>query len=61
MRAKVTPTHLLRVEVPLDLGVHSTQFDAVEDAVKLVLAVSRAAYDGEICDSPMVYLDVVDG
>lgn len=54
MRERAKPTHVLRVEVPLDLSERSVDFDAVSDALGTVLAISRAAMSGEICDEIIV-------
>lgn len=61
MRARTKPTHVLRVEIPLDLGgeipfelYKPVDSDAVQDALHIALSVSRAAYDGVICDEIQV-------
>jgi hypothetical protein len=51
------PTHIMWVEVPLDLSERSPDFDAVADALRMVLAISRAALSGEICADPQVTMD----
>lgn len=48
------PTHVLYVEVPIHAEGQPEGFDPWRDAIKAVLAVSRAAYDGIICADPMV-------
>jgi hypothetical protein len=51
----VKPTHILYIEVPLRIeGENSPNFDPVKDAIRNVIAISRAAYAGAICDDPMV-------
>lgn len=55
------PTHTLRVEVPLCLeSPEHAEFDAAADAVRAVLAVSRAAYVRTICDDIQVTMDTVE-
>lgn len=52
-----TPTHLLRIVVPLALDEPPRNYDAVAQAVRLVLAVSRAGFDGYICDDVQVSME----
>lgn len=54
------PTHRLVVTLPLDLtGAESFTYDAVEAALRVVIAVSRLAVDGVVCDDLYVALDEV--
>jgi len=53
------PTHIMRVEIPLDLSNRSPDFDAVKDALRIVFAVSRAAFSGDICDGLVVTMEDV--
>lgn len=49
------PTHILYVEIPLAIeDENAPDFDPAQDAIRAVLAVSRAAHAGAICDDPMV-------
>lgn len=48
------PTHVLTITIPLALEPPAPDFDAVADAVRLALAVSRAAYTGHVCDEVTV-------
>lgn len=57
MNEQKPPTHILRIEIPLNMGEPPTDFDAVQDAVTLALSISRAAYSGVICDNTMVTLE----
>lgn len=50
------PTHILRIDVPLNTDELPTEFDAVAEALKIALALSRAATAGVICDDPQVSL-----
>lgn len=55
------PTHTLIVEVPMHLeGRDTAAFDPVQDAMRVVLALSRVAAEGFICDDVQVSL-VVEG
>lgn len=49
-------THTLRIDVPLHLDekLRPYDYDVVQDAVRMSLAISRAAYEGHICDDVMV-------
>lgn len=52
---KRKPTHVFYVEIPVHVGEGATlSFDPAKDAIRTVLAVSRAAFYGFICDDPMV-------
>lgn len=51
MRTRRKPTHVLYVEVPVYLN-EEYDFDPVQDAIKAVLAISRAAFADAICDDP---------
>lgn len=52
--ARRDPTHVLVIEVPLDLGDGPPpDFDPVEDCLRVCLSVSRAAYTHRICDDVM--------
>jgi len=53
VRTKRNPTHVLYVEIPV-YPDEDYDFDPVQDAIKAVLAVSRAAFVDAICDDPMV-------
>jgi hypothetical protein len=47
------PTHVLRIEVPINIEAASretTRFDALQEAIKLTISLSRAAYVDVICD-----------
>jgi methylaspartate ammonia-lyase len=48
------PTHVLTIEIPLNLDNGIGNFDPVEDAVRICLGLARAAYVGVICDDPQV-------
>ncbi len=51
------PTHTLTVEVPLYLhDLDAARFDPVQDAMRVVLALSRAAAEGFVCDDVQVTL-----
>ena len=51
------PTHVLTVEVPLYLqDLDAARFDPVQDAMRVVLALSRAAAEGYVCDDVQVTL-----
>ncbi len=51
------PTHVLTVEVPLYLqDREAARFDPVQDAMRVVLALSRAAAEGYVCDDVQVTL-----
>lgn len=60
------PTYILRIDVPLyivDPPVapgRAPEFDAVAEAVKIALALSRAAYVGVICNDAQVSLERSD-
>jgi hypothetical protein len=54
------PTHLLHITVPLDLGYPVPEFDATSDALRLVMALTRSAYRGYICDDTVVEVEAVD-
>jgi hypothetical protein len=54
------PTHVLRVAVPLDLTERSPDFDAIQDAINIVLLVSRGALRGEICNDISVDIEEVE-
>ena len=54
------PTHIMRVEIPLNMTEPAPDFDAVSDALKLALAVSRAAYSRNICNDPQVTMTEVE-
>lgn len=57
MRTKSQPTHILTIEIPLnENAIKSVNYDAVQQALKLALAVSVAAYDNVICDEILVEL-----
>lgn len=51
-------THTLTVQIPLAIeeGALPRSDDVVFEALRTVLAVSRAAYQGLICDTPEVTL-----
>lgn len=51
------PTHILRIEVPLNLNDPPYDYDPVADALKLALAISRAGFAGHICDDPAVTME----
>lgn len=55
-RIRREPTHVLTVEVPIHIDDEQPDFDPWRDAIRTVLAVSRAAYDGVICGDPMVWV-----
>lgn len=57
MRERTEPTHIMRIEIPLDLRERSPDFDAVSEAVKVSLAVSRGALSGEICNDIQVSVE----
>lgn len=57
LNERAVPTHMLRVEVPLNLDDPSHDYDAVKDAILLTLSVSRAAFSGHICDGPRVTME----
>ena len=54
------PTHIMRIEVLLNLTDAPYDYDAVADALKLALSISRAGFAGLICDDPQVTLEEVD-
>lgn len=57
-RAKAEPTHVLHVNVPLELHDGPLpDFDAVADACRTVLSVTRAAYAGFICNDVTVEME----
>ena len=58
---RTQPTHVLRVEVPLDLSSPPGVSDdgVIRDVTTTLLAISRAAYASYICDDPQVTLDEV--
>lgn len=51
------PTHVFRVEVPLWLDGPPLNYDAVAQAMQLALAVSRAGFDGVICNDINVTME----
>lgn len=57
-RVKREPTHVMRFEVPLYLTdpPDATDFDPIQDALHTIIALSRAAYLGAICDDAQVSL-----
>jgi hypothetical protein len=57
MREQADPTHVLRIDVPLDLAEPPAEFDAVQDALRISLAVSRASFVGAICSEVQVSLE----
>jgi hypothetical protein len=59
VREKSDPTHILRVSVPLNLNqaISISDYDVVKQSLDLVLSVSRAAYDGVICDDIQVEME----
>ena len=47
---KADPTHVLRIEIPMRIEDGKTfYFDPMQDAVRLVLALSRLATIGVLC------------
>jgi hypothetical protein len=49
------PTHVLVVEIPLNLDFATEpNFDPFQDALKIVLALSRLAVAKVACDNPTV-------
>jgi hypothetical protein len=53
------PTHILTIEVPLALDVDLVgrevqDFDPLREALSIVLALSRLAVAGALCDDPTV-------
>ncbi|MGD0510836.1 MAG: hypothetical protein ABSA33_03250 [Candidatus Micrarchaeaceae archaeon] len=59
---KRDPSHILKVKIPLDIADRNSfdiDFDPVRDAMVIVLAVSRAAYEGYICGQAEVNLEEV--
>ena len=58
MRERVPRTHTLIIEVPLDLGgVEKLDYHPVEQALNLVMTVSKLAIDGVMCDDVIVRLE----
>ncbi len=60
------PTHMLRVEVPLNLKANPAAEtwdieDALAEAVGVVLRLARLGTLGLLCDDPSVTLDSVSG
>jgi hypothetical protein len=54
------PTHIMHIHIPLNLsGFEHSQLDAVQDALKLSLSISRAAFFGQICDESTVDIEEV--
>lgn len=53
------PTHILHVAVPLDLSDPHPKFDVVQDALRGVMFISRAAYERYICDAVLVSIEEV--
>lgn len=52
------PTHTLVIEIPVDMtGAEGKNFDPLQDALQVVLAVSRLAVDGVLADTPNVRLN----
>ena len=57
-----SPTHVLRIEVPLHLDKDGQiYFDPVRDAIQTVLALSRLASSGALCGQPQVTIDEARG
>jgi hypothetical protein len=59
VRARADPTHILTVEVPLDLSDRPDaplEVLAAEEALRIVLALSRAAFVGALCGGAQVTL-----
>jgi hypothetical protein len=54
------PTHILRIEVPLNLASESLRedIDPVRDAIGICLTVSRAAFAGHVCGNAELTLVV---
>lgn len=50
-----SPTHILRVDIPLHINGERT-FDPLQDALRIVLSVSRLAVEDVLCDDPNVTL-----
>jgi hypothetical protein len=50
------PTHVLRIEIPLNMNNGKGNFDPIQDAIQIALSLSRAAYVGSICDTPSLSL-----
>lgn len=50
------PTHVLVIEVPLNLDNGKGDFDPIHDTIATALNISRAAYVGSICGDPQVSL-----
>ena len=58
MRERGPRTHTLIIEVPLDLnGVEKLDYHPVEQALNLVMTVSKLAIDGVTCDDVTVRLE----
>lgn len=53
-RERLEPTHMLRIDIPLNMSDPPTEYDAVKQALDLALAISRAAYDKVICNDIQV-------
>lgn len=57
---KLPPTHLLRIEVPLNMDDSALDYSPAKDAILIALSISRAAFAGHICDDPQVTLREID-
>lgn len=55
--ARRAPTHILRITVPLDLSERAPDFDPIQDAIRVSLGISRAAYADYICDDVVAELE----
>jgi hypothetical protein len=53
------PTHILHVTVPLRLNAdeRTPDFDAVSEALQLVMALTRSAYRGYICGDAIAEME----
>lgn len=60
MNVQREPTHTLTIEVPLHLAADSTfDYHPVQDALNIVLSLSRIAVDGVACGDAKVSLEPV--
>lgn len=61
MRDRTPPTHILRIDVPLDLKANAAAEewdirDAMAEAVQVIVRIARVGTLGLLCDDPVVTL-----
>jgi hypothetical protein len=53
---RLPPTHVLTIEVPLNMENPPCDYNVVKDAIHVALSISRAAFAGHICGDAEVTL-----